>query len=209
LLYQTVDDVIYIPCYDNNGNITKYIDANGNIVASYTYNAFGCLISKSGVLADFFRHRFSTKYFDAETCLYYNGYRFYHPILMRWLNLDPIGEDGGVNLYEFCGNNPVCRYDMDGRAYFAYRPLDFELGRWVGIWRSRNKTADKENHIFAHEQLIFEDGGSPINIGYFEAPIGVNNPRQDEFHFQTQYVPIQMRPVPLFPIPYTRTRFLL
>jgi hypothetical protein len=30
-----------------------------------------------------------------------------------------------------------------------------------------------------------------VNIGYFNAPIGDNNPRQDEFHFQTQYVPIE------------------
>ena len=47
-------------------NSYRSSDANGNIVASYTYDAFGKLISKSGPLADFFRHRFSTKYFDAE-----------------------------------------------------------------------------------------------------------------------------------------------
>jgi RHS repeat-associated protein len=164
LLYQTVDDVIYIPCYDNNGNITKYIDANGNIVASYTYNAFGCLISKSGVLADFFRHRFSTKYFDAETCLYYNGYRFYHPILMRWLNLDPIGEDGGVNLYEFCRNNGVVKYDKDGCAYFIKRRLDYTP--WIDYF-AQNPKLDKINREVVHEQLVFEDGDTPPDVGYF------------------------------------------
>jgi RHS repeat-associated protein len=113
LLYQTVDGAIYIPCYDNNGNVTKYIDSNGNIAASYTYDAFGNLISKSGSLADFFRHRFSTKYFDTESNLYYYGYRFYHPILMRWLNRDPIEENGGMNLYGFCGNTNI-GYDRLG-----------------------------------------------------------------------------------------------
>ena len=39
LLYLTIDDSIYIPCYDNNGNITRYLDANGNVVAQYTYDA--------------------------------------------------------------------------------------------------------------------------------------------------------------------------
>ena len=115
LLYLTVDGVIYIPCYDNNGNITKYIDANGNTVAQYTYNAFGNLISKSGSLADFFRHRFSTKYFDIESGLYYYGYRFYHPTLMRWLNRDPIEEDGGLNLYGFCMNRSLYTFDMLGK----------------------------------------------------------------------------------------------
>ena len=60
---------------------------------------------KSGPLADFFRHRFSINYFDTETCLYYYGYRFYRPDHGRWLNRDPIEEDGGCNLYTFCENN--------------------------------------------------------------------------------------------------------
>jgi len=83
LLYLSVDGAIYIPCYDNNGNVTRYLDANGNTVAQYTYDAFGKIISKSGPLADFFRHRLSTKYFDAETGLYYCDYRFYSPPVMR------------------------------------------------------------------------------------------------------------------------------
>ena len=70
---------------------------------------------KSVSMDDFFRMRFSTKYFDSETGLYYYGYRFYSPQLMRWLNRDPIGEEGGLNLYGFCGNNPVSRFDVDGR----------------------------------------------------------------------------------------------
>ena len=124
LLYETIHGVVYIPCYDNNGNVTKYVDANGNIVASYTYNAFGKLISKSGPLADFFRHRFSTKYFDPETGLYYYGYRFYHPVLMRWLNRDPIEEDGGLNLYGFCGNNGVTFVDYKGNDIYLYTGND-------------------------------------------------------------------------------------
>ena len=116
LLYLTVDGVVRVPFFDNNGNVTRYLDANGDTMAQYTYDAFGNLIAKSGPLADFFRHRFSTKYFDTETGLYYYGYRFYHPDLMRWLNRDPIEEEGGVNLYGFCGNNAINWYDVDGRT---------------------------------------------------------------------------------------------
>jgi uncharacterized protein RhaS with RHS repeats len=46
--------------------------------------------------------------------LYYYGERFYSPELMRWLNRDPIGVNGGLNEYGFAGNNPVCRIDMLG-----------------------------------------------------------------------------------------------
>ena len=115
LLFLTVDGMPYLPNYDNIGNITRYLDANGNIVAQYTYNAFGCTISAIGTMCNVFRHRFSTKYLDVETGFYYYGYRFYHPATRRWLNRDPIGERGGLNLYGFCGNNPVSRFDVDGR----------------------------------------------------------------------------------------------
>jgi RHS repeat-associated protein len=114
LLYLTVDGAVYVPFYDNIGNVTRYVDGNGNTVAQYTYDAFGKLIAKSEPLADFFRHRFSTKYFDVETDLYYYGYRFYHPVLMRWLNRDPLEEEGGLNLYAFCGNFAIGAYDETG-----------------------------------------------------------------------------------------------
>lgn len=37
LLDLTIDGTIYIPCYDNIGNITRYLDANGNTGAQYNY----------------------------------------------------------------------------------------------------------------------------------------------------------------------------
>lgn len=110
----TVDGAVYVPCYDSNGNITHYLDSNGSTAAQYIYDTFGNLILQSGSLADFFRHRFSTKYFDVETGLYYYGYRFYHPCLMRWLNRDPLEENGGMNQYVFCQNMPIVLFDQLG-----------------------------------------------------------------------------------------------
>ena len=107
--------------YDHIGNAVRA--ASGNVTNAYAYDAFGRTIAQSGPLADVFRHRFSTKPLDSGTGLYYYGYRFYVPSLMRWLNRDPIREDGGVNLYGFCGNNAICMHDKDGRAYFAKRVL--------------------------------------------------------------------------------------
>ena len=104
----------YFPAYDNNGNITKYIDESGNIAATYEYDDFGRTISQSGSLADFFRHRFSTKYYDPETRLYYYDRRYYNPNWHLWLNRDPMGEDGGFMLYGFCVNNPIAGFDAFG-----------------------------------------------------------------------------------------------
>ena len=94
LLAVSCDGKFYVPIYG----------ANGGSMARYSYDAFGRLIARAGRRSSLFRHRFSTKYYDTETGLYYYGYRFYHPDLMRWLNRDPIEEDGGMNLFAFVGN---------------------------------------------------------------------------------------------------------
>jgi RHS repeat-associated protein len=81
-------------CYDANGNVTDLVGTNGEFLAQYQYDPYGNTISKSGALADVNPFRFSTKYLDAETGLYYYGYRFYNPEVGRWVNRDPLTEKG-------------------------------------------------------------------------------------------------------------------
>ena len=164
-LAASLNGSFYFPAYDNNGNVTKYIDGSGDVVAAYEYDDFGRLLSQSSQLAHMFRIRFSTKYHDTETDLHYYGHRFYSPSLMRWICRDPIEEDGGLNLYGFCGNNAVCRYDKDGRAYFIKRRLDNVP--WIDYF-AQNAERDVTNQETVHEQLIFEDGKTPSDIGYFD-----------------------------------------
>ena len=121
LLYLKINGAIYVPWYDAYGNVMGYWDAQGNVVAEYTYDAFGKLIASSGPMADVFSIRYSTKYFDPETGFYYYGYRFYSPELMRWITRDPIGEKGGVNLYAMCGNNAVEMHDSLGLKWNILR----------------------------------------------------------------------------------------
>lgn len=47
-------------------------------------------------------------------CLVETANAFYDPNLQRWINRDPIGEEGGVNLSAFCGNNPNNGIDLWG-----------------------------------------------------------------------------------------------
>ena len=54
-------------------------------------------------------------YHHKETGLYLATYRGYNPFTARWLNRDPIEENGGLNLYEYVGGNPVGYVDADGR----------------------------------------------------------------------------------------------
>jgi RHS repeat-associated protein len=94
--------------YDSNGNVGQLVKtSDGSISAHYEYNPFGILLESSGVLANENPFRFSTKYYDNETDLCYYGYRYYSPELGRWINRDPSGEEGGINLYSFIRNDPI------------------------------------------------------------------------------------------------------
>jgi RHS repeat-associated protein len=104
----------HAPLYDGNGNVTELVDlAHGTISARYEYGAFGESISvDGGAVATANPFRFSTKYLDAESGFYNYGYRIYGS--GRWLNRDPIEEQGGVNLYEMVSNDPVNQSDYLG-----------------------------------------------------------------------------------------------
>ena len=114
LLAVSVDGAFFIPCYDHNGNIVRYVSEGGSVAAQYAYDPYGNVVEASGALADQFPFGFSTKYHDRETGMIAYQRRFYHPDLGRWLNRDPIEEEGGENLYAFCRNAPILYYDSSG-----------------------------------------------------------------------------------------------
>jgi len=102
-LRQSGADYNYL--YDGKGNVTSLIDSAQATVAQYVYDPFGRVMKKTGTLDQPFQ--FSTKQYDPETGHSDYGHRFYSAELGRWLTKDPLGEAGGVNLYQMVGNNPV------------------------------------------------------------------------------------------------------
>jgi RHS repeat-associated protein len=122
---------------DANGNVTMLVNSSQAVVAKYLYDAFGNVLSASGLLANANRYQFSSKEKDLNSGLVYYLYRFYDPNLQRWLNRDPLGEigfevtrdglslvllqvmyidaiSGESDLYDFVRNSPTAMFDSLG-----------------------------------------------------------------------------------------------
>jgi RHS repeat-associated protein len=118
--------------YDASGNVVGLSDALHNAVATYDYDAYGNLISSSGAQAAGNAYRYSTKEYFGSAGLYNYGYRFYSTGMGRWINRDPLGENGGINLYTFVDNNPQNTVDAWGLA----------------SWVTRDRLGPKYGHAF-------------------------------------------------------------
>jgi RHS repeat-associated protein len=115
LLFNDSADGSSFPAYDGNGNVVGlYKGSDSTLRGDYEYEPFGQLVrvQGSGGLAN--PIRFSSKYQDQYTDLNYYGYRYYSASLGRWLNPDPVGEKGSLNMYNFLGDSPLQDVDPDG-----------------------------------------------------------------------------------------------
>ena len=103
---------------------------SGAVSAEYEYDPFGKVIAHTGRDFDFL---FSTKFYDPDIGMYYYGYRYYSPELRRWASRDPIGEEGGLNLYGFCRNEGITAFDPLGLSTFVliYDSSDPMFQTWV------------------------------------------------------------------------------
>jgi RHS repeat-associated protein len=97
---------------DHLGSMRALTDASGNVVEQQTYDSFG-----DGPGSLLTRYGFTGRERDADTGLYYYRARWYDPQAGRFISEDPIGFEGGVNWYEYVGNNPLSRVDPFGEDW--------------------------------------------------------------------------------------------
>lgn len=110
------DEQLRFSLADHLGSSTLELDEAAGLLSQESYYPFGATAwwaAKNAVEARYKTLRYSGKERDASG-LYYYGYRYYAPWLLRWVSADPAGDVDGLNLYVMVGNNPLGYVDHDG-----------------------------------------------------------------------------------------------
>lgn len=109
------------------GDVTHIYTESGTLVGQYTYDAWGncAILQDTNGSATLNPFRYRGYYFDKENDLYYLQSRYYDPETCRFVNADDISyldpeTIGGLNLYAYCGNNPVMGVDPEGTAWWEW-----------------------------------------------------------------------------------------
>jgi RHS repeat-associated protein len=115
-LWMRVGTQVYYYLVDRVGTPQKLVDADGQVVWSVETEAYGAgHVAPGSIVTN--NMRFSSQYYDEETGLHYNLFRYYDPRLGRYLNVEPLLEmSNRTNYYEFADNNPLLRADRMGLA---------------------------------------------------------------------------------------------
>lgn len=110
-VYDTAPGIYYF-LNDHLGSPQQLITATGTIAWQAAYLPFG----QAQILQETVTNnlRFPGQYFDEETGLHYNWNRYYDPATGRYISADPIGLEGGMNLYAYANLNPVNFSDPKG-----------------------------------------------------------------------------------------------
>ena len=94
-------------------------DGHRNVQNSYQYDAFGMSLGTTEKLNN--RIRYTGQQYDDVTGQYYLRARYYNPVAGRFMQED-VYQGDGLNLYAYCGNNPVVYDDPSGYERKACPP---------------------------------------------------------------------------------------
>lgn len=161
------NDSVYFYRKDAQGNIIAILDSNGTVVVKYNYDAWGRHnitdadgepIMDAEHIAYLNPFRYRSYYYDVETRLYYLQTRYYDPEVGRFISQDDVDYAepeviNGLNLYAYCGNNPVMGYDPVGTSNISTvidiisTLFEIGIGGGLALYGWAVKSAPRPNNI--------------------------------------------------------------
>ena len=107
----TIGQQEYYYHLDALGSVVALSDGTGALAEAYAYSPFGEVSAPSQLGNPFL---YTARAMDPETGLYYYRNRYYDAALGRFLQPDPSGYQGGINLYAYVEANPLNLVDPFG-----------------------------------------------------------------------------------------------
>ena len=163
----------YAYVHDLQGDICQIVDANGNVVVEYTYDAWGKVLSTTGsmvsTLGTIQPFRYRGYVYDVETGLYYLRSRYYNVIYYRFLNLDSVFD--GVNLFCYCGNAPSIYTDFNGTNVNTTNCRQVRVRSRPNAKKDNNIITDRQTNLKKGTQVevLFSANGTPLRDDGTEA----------------------------------------
>ena len=160
------------------GDVVAILNASGTAVVTYTYDAWGNILTATGTLASTLGTHNPLRYrgyvYDPETGLYYLQSRYYNPQMGRFICADSLVSTGqgllGNNMFAYCGNNPVARIDASGYLYTDTFAVNMEdIGRKYIINQHDESVGTKRFGLFT-----VSHGGCGI-VASYNALISLGN----------------------------------
>jgi len=135
-----------------------------------------------------------------ETSLHYYGFRYYDSVTGRWPSRDPLGENGGLNMYGFVHNNPIHYFDVVG-LWRSHEHRMITANAWKDSWVSIDAAGDREIYTTIENSNIAVDDSPSANDmsqhynralngdigvarGNYSANLKIQNNRFDSWWFQ-------------------------
>jgi len=163
---------MYSYLHNLQGDIIGIVDAEGNPVVEYKYDAWGKPIYEAGSLLSTLGNLNPFMYrgyvWDEETCLYYLCSRYYHSEYARFVNSDtdiPTKKRALTqNTYTYCRNSPVKYQDSSGYSEVSFIPDDIEYYEGANeenvnvilFYYVPEQATDIENKIIGHYELAIK-----------------------------------------------------
>jgi RHS repeat-associated protein len=113
------------------GSTVKLLNQSNVTIEIYQYGPFGERVDWSPQAPETGNpFRYTGRRFDSETGLYYYRARYYSPKLGRFLQTEPTGGDGDLNLYRYANNNPLTVVDPSGLSDINMHAYQYAQGQF-------------------------------------------------------------------------------